>query len=422
AQLRADLGASIKALNEQLVPLTGDSAALWETYERFKRELVERSDEERERLVETVGRLQQRLDEVAQQHTTGASEESITDISERLGTVQRQLDERIEAVDASLGMLARTIEAAGDSAGAAAAGGIDASARMRLAELDTRIADVTAELTRLSEETTTTTPADDPLPALEERLAELDRALTERVEASSREAIEQLQSALAHHAEDGADAGEPHAGHEELAQKIADVDTRLGTTIDRVESRIAEALERFESGRGDVEGSLDRIDNRCRDLDVEVRASLESFERRLTSAAASPAPAASAPVAPGAVEMPDTPQGAHAHAFVHAVNSGVPDRIRDFIREHYTPSAVESVPMDQRLTVYRRLLEMTEGIEIRFARSAGAEGLRMLTQARGDGSWHAYQFQFAPEAPHGIISVAIDPITEGEAAAILAGE
>lgn len=41
------------------------------------------------------------------------------------------------------------------------------------------------------------------------------------------------------------------------------------------------------------------------------------------------------------------------------------DVVRKFIQKHYAASALESVDMEQQLTVYSKLYNRSEGIEIR---------------------------------------------------------
>ena len=118
--------------------------------------------------------------------------------------------------------------------------------------------------------------------------------------------------------------------------------------------------------------------------------------------------------------LADTATGRRIKAFVEAVNSGRTDEVKQFVRVHYAPAALEGVSMKQRVGVYSTLFQQTQGIHLRHVQQTGADQILMLAQARKAGNWSSYQFDFDPAQDDKIVAVCIDPIHASEAARLMA--
>jgi hypothetical protein len=82
---------------------------------------------------------------------------------------------------------------------------------------------------------------------------------------------------------------------------------------------------------------------------------------------------------------------------------------------------LSGVALEQRLGVYGTLYNRTRGLEVRHGRPTGPSEHLMIAQGRLTGDWCAYRFVFAPQAPHGIVSVTIDAIPASEAQRLMQG-
>jgi hypothetical protein len=86
------------------------------------------------------------------------------------------------------------------------------------------------------------------------------------------------------------------------------------------------------------------------------------------------------------IDLPDTPAGRCAAAYLEAFNSGDDDRMRDFQQRYRTRSYLERTPIKDRLSFYRGVLEATETLTpIRVAHSTDREVILFAQASRTHG-------------------------------------
>jgi CubicO group peptidase (beta-lactamase class C family) len=117
------------------------------------------------------------------------------------------------------------------------------------------------------------------------------------------------------------------------------------------------------------------------------------------------------------VDLPATPAGRHAAAWLEAFNSGDAETMRAMYEKHLAAEALAKRPMEDRIGRYKasqgrfgtltpvRIVEATDGF-LRLVLKPGVEGLPYLQ----------FDFKCEKNAPLGLRSVAISPVSSPEAA------
>ncbi len=119
-------------------------------------------------------------------------------------------------------------------------------------------------------------------------------------------------------------------------------------------------------------------------------------------AVAAPAPPAPAPTA---MRWPDTPVARHARAWFDAFNDGEA-ATRALYQEHYSPAALASRPVEQRLDQYREMRTREGTLTPLSIPELNEDGIQVAARA-ADGHMLTLTFECEPDPPHGIRGIRI---------------
>jgi len=113
--------------------------------------------------------------------------------------------------------------------------------------------------------------------------------------------------------------------------------------------------------------------------------------------------------------LPDTPAGKAVAAYIKAFNSGNETMMREFFTKYASAAALQQVPLDRRLDRYGQMKGRLQSLELRTV----SEIRNDLVSARfktGTSGEVMIEFTFDPQPPHGLMSIRVQDVDQGEPA------
>jgi CubicO group peptidase (beta-lactamase class C family) len=113
------------------------------------------------------------------------------------------------------------------------------------------------------------------------------------------------------------------------------------------------------------------------------------------------------------VNLPATPVGQHAQAYLKAFNSSDEGSMRSFFEEHVAKSALKDVPLEERLSRFRQMKQRLGSLQVKKVIESSRESVLILVLAKGGNSMQL-SFQFESQAPFGLLGIRVEDLGEGD--------
>ena len=115
------------------------------------------------------------------------------------------------------------------------------------------------------------------------------------------------------------------------------------------------------------------------------------------------------PVAAAPTSPPDTAGGRRVRALLAAFEAGTPDALRAFVSANFAASALEEVPLEQRVRRLGNMAQQAGPLEFdRIVRESGTE-VAFLARSRKSGDWVEIGVRIEPGSPGGILGLLFQP-------------
>jgi DNA repair exonuclease SbcCD ATPase subunit len=320
-------------------------------------------------------------------------EQQLADLSAQLAAVGARIEGEVEPALASIrdreqdsGQLNDVIEKVDKRVADALAGlelqgtQVDGNAAARLSELATSHEQLNSAVGRLEEQLTgaladvgsRTAPDGETVAGVEQQLALVSEqlaALGGRIENEVEPVLAALQQ---REQDDGVEKG------------LADLHAQLSAITEQVDKRLADALSELDAhaNQGDGDGKS------------------KAGSRKKSSPAAKAKAAPSEPRGPKAVMT----------AMLDAINSADPRRIRKFVGDEYSESALAERSIKDRVDVYLSFHDEAGEVALCHIDESGGEEIVAVVQETDSPQRHRFMITLDPTPPHKIYVVNIDAL------------
>lgn len=109
-----------------------------------------------------------------------------------------------------------------------------------------------------------------------------------------------------------------------------------------------------------------------------------------------------------AAKLPDTPAGKLVAAYLKAFNSGDDKVMADYFAKHLAKSALEKVPVEDRVKRYRGMYDDLQGLEFQRVLEAESSKIQIVAKTKG-GGMVKLSFELESQPPYGQLGLRIEP-------------
>jgi len=105
--------------------------------------------------------------------------------------------------------------------------------------------------------------------------------------------------------------------------------------------------------------------------------------------------------------LPNSPTGKRSSAFLEAVNRQDLDYVQDFIEENLTPAFIGQFPMEEHLSIFKKIHEEMGEINLLGAKKTGEFTAELLIQSKSSGQLLRIFLELEPDEPYLISGLSI---------------
>jgi CubicO group peptidase (beta-lactamase class C family) len=116
--------------------------------------------------------------------------------------------------------------------------------------------------------------------------------------------------------------------------------------------------------------------------------------------------------------VPASEAGRHVSAYLEAFNSSDEGAMREFFLSHTAKSALQQVPLEQRMSFFQQMKKQLGSLQLKQVIQTTPELVSTILQAKG-GNTLQFDFEFEPQAPHGLIGIRVENIGGGRGEQVL---
>jgi D-alanyl-D-alanine carboxypeptidase len=105
--------------------------------------------------------------------------------------------------------------------------------------------------------------------------------------------------------------------------------------------------------------------------------------------------------------LPASEAGRHVSAYLKAFNSPDESAMREFFLNHTAKSALQQVPLEQRMSFFRQMKQRLGSLQLKQVIQTTPQLVSAVLQAK-EGNTLQFDFEFEPQAPHGLIGIRVE--------------